>query len=53
MILTHGLNIEVSPWGVEPQSVDPESHILSLELRRHYAVHKVTQFLSTRQIDRE
>ena len=25
----------VSPWGVEPQSLEPESNILSIELRRH------------------
>lgn len=23
----------VSPWGVEPQSLEPESNILSIELR--------------------
>lgn len=25
----------VFPWGVEPQSSEPESDILSIELRRH------------------
>ncbi len=24
---------KVSPWGVEPQSLEPESNILSIELR--------------------
>ena len=27
----------VSPWGVEPQSLEPESNILSIELRSHNA----------------
>ena len=26
---------EVRPWGVEPQSLEPESNILSIELRAH------------------
>ena len=25
----------VFPWGVEPQSLEPESNILSIELREH------------------
>ncbi len=29
------LSLIVSPWGVEPQSLEPESNILSIELRRH------------------
>lgn len=28
-------NLKVRPWGVEPQSTEPESVILSIELRAH------------------
>lgn len=27
---------QVFPWGVEPQSLEPESNILSIELREHF-----------------
>ena len=27
----------VHPWGVEPQSSEPESDILSIELRAHFS----------------
>lgn len=28
----------VHPWGVEPQSMEPESIILSIELRVHFSI---------------
>lgn len=33
----------VFPWGVEPQSSEPESEILSIELRAPVLHHKVTE----------
>ena len=30
-------NHVVRPWGVEPQSKEPESFILSIELRAHFS----------------
>ncbi len=30
--------VVVRPWGVEPQSTEPESVILSIELRAHIAI---------------
>ena len=34
----------VHPWGVEPQSLEPESNILSIELWVHFNIAKVRKF---------
>ena len=32
---------QVFPWGVEPQSLEPESNILSIELREHAIISQI------------